>query len=127
MSKASCFILRMASQLWLIPPPRTLAERFGDDFFHALPERPGVYFFCGHEAGVLYVGKAKNLRKRLSSYRVANPERFSRRQIRLLNLTVRIEFDICKTEESACHREEELICVLAPKFNRVGKVWPKPL
>lgn len=113
----------MASQLWLFPPPRTLAERFGEEFFRELPERPGVYFFCGHEAGVLYVGKAKNLRKRLSSYRVANPERFPRRMIRLLNLTVRIEFDVCVTEASACHREEAMICALSPKFNRAGKVW----
>jgi excinuclease ABC subunit C len=117
----------MASQLWLFPPPRTLAERFGDDFFRALPERPGVYFFCGHEAGVLYVGKARNLRKRLGSYRVANPERLGRRMIRLLNLTVRIEFDICPTETSAIHREEELIAALLPKFNRAGKVWPREL
>jgi excinuclease UvrABC nuclease subunit len=115
----------MASQLWLIPPPRTLAERFGDDFFRALPERPGVYLFCGQEAGVLYVGKAKNLRKRLGSYRVANPERFSRRMIRLINLTLRIEFDICPTEASATHREAELICALAPQFNRAGKAWPR--
>lgn len=125
--EVSCNARMAASQLWLFPPPRTLAERLGDDFFRALPESPGVYFFCGPESGVLYVGKAKNLRKRLASYRVANPERFPRRMIRLLNLTVRIEFDVCRTEACAVHREEELICVLAPKFNRAGKVWPRKL
>ncbi|MBI3851161.1 MAG: nucleotide excision repair endonuclease [Verrucomicrobia bacterium] len=113
-----------AHQLWLFPPPRPLVERFGDDFFHRLPTSPGVYFFCGAEAGVLYVGKAKNLRKRLASYRVANPERLSRRIMRLLHQVARIEFDVCASEEVARHREEQLICVLAPKFNRVGKIWP---
>src|SRR5438876_11547485 len=112
-----------ATQLWLFPPPRPLVERLGEDFFRELPERPGVYFFCGHESGVLYVGKAKNLRKRLASYRVANPERFPRRIIRLLHKVARIEFDVCASEEVARHREELLICVLAPKFNRAGKVW----
>jgi len=118
----------MASgQLWLFPPPRTLVERFGENFFRTLPTQPGVYFFCGADAGVLYVGKAKNLRKRISSYRVANPERLSRRVIRLLNQVVRIEYDVCVDESSAQHREELLICVLSPKFNRAGKVWPRKL
>jgi excinuclease UvrABC nuclease subunit len=58
----------MASgQLWLFDPPKPLVERFRDDFFRALPSRPGVYFMCGETEGVLYVGKARNLRKRLSS------------------------------------------------------------
>lgn len=116
-----------AGQLWLFPPPRTLVERFGENFFRQLPEQPGVYFFCGASEGVLYVGKAKNLRKRLSSYRVANPERLRRRHLRLLNQTARIEYDVCADERSASQREELLICVLSPKFNRAGKVWPRKL
>ena len=80
---------------------------------------------CGEEHGVLYVGRAKNLRKRLSSYRVANPERMPRRIIRLLHCVTRIEFDVCPDEASALQREESLICVLSPRFNRAGKVWPR--
>ena len=79
----------------------------------------------GANEGVLYVGKARNLRKRLSSYRVANPERLPRRIIRLLHRVTRIEFDICPTEEAARYREELLICVLNPRFNGAGKVWPR--
>lgn len=111
-----------AGQLWLFPPPRPLVERLGTDFFRALPERPGVYLMCGAEAGVLYVGSAKNLRKRLASYRVANPERLSRRLIRLLHRVRRIEFDECADESAARAREESLICVLTPPFNRAGRV-----
>jgi len=80
---------------------------------------------CGATEGVLYVGKARNLRERLSNYRVANPERLPRRIIRLLHRVTRIEFDICPTEEAARNREELLICVLNPRFNRAGKVWPR--
>src|SRR5437762_9193635 len=116
----------MASgQLWLFPPPRPLDERFGAGFFRQIPTRPGVYYFCGRNEGVLYVGRAKNLRKRLSSYRVANPERFPRRIIRLLHRVTRIEYDECADELAAQRREEMLICVLAPPFNRAGKVFAK--
>ena len=114
-----------AGQLWLFPPPRPLVERLGEDFFRQLPPRPGVYLMCGPGCGVLYVGRAKNLRRRISSYRVANPERQPRRVIRLLQAVTRIEFDECPDEAAAQRREEALICVLAPRFNRAGKVWPK--
>ena len=114
-----------AGQLWLFDPPKPLVERFGDEFFSALPTGPGVYLMCGETEGVLYVGKARNLRKRLGSYRVANPERLPRRTIRLLHQVRRIEWDECPSEEAAGHREELLICVLAPKFNAAGKVWER--
>jgi len=114
-----------AGQLWLFDPPKPLVERLGEDFFRALPPRPGVYLMCGATEGVLYVGKARNLRKRLGNYRVANPERLPRRIIRLLHRVTRIEWDECPTEEAAGHREELLICVLTPKFNAAGKVWPR--
>ncbi len=114
-----------AGQLWLFDPPKPLVERFGEDFFRTLPEVPAVYLMCGATEGVLYVGKARNLRKRLSSYRVANSERLPRRIIRLLHQVRRIEWDQCRTEEAARHREELLICVLTPRFNAAGKVWPR--
>lgn len=114
-----------AGQLWLFAPPKPLVERFGGDFFRVLPSAPGVYLFCGDTEGVLYVGKARNLRRRLSSYRVANPERLPRRTVRLLHCVTRIEFDVCPTIEVATEREALLICVLAPKYNRAGKVWER--
>ncbi len=113
-----------AGQLWLLPPPRPLVDRLGEDFFRQLPDRPGVYLLCGPQEGVLYVGKAKSLRRRLGNYRVANPERMSRRIIRLLYQVTRIEWDECPSEAAARHREELLIVTLHPKFNAAGKVWP---
>lgn len=114
--------LMSAGQLWLFDPPKPLVERLGEDFFATLPARPGVYLMCAANEGVLYVGKARNLRKRLASYRVANPERLPRRTIRLLHQVRRIEWDECPSEQAAADREEMLICVLAPKFNAAGKV-----
>src|SRR5437899_7103337 len=113
------------SQMLLIPDPRPLVEQLGAKFFQAAPETPGVYLMRDAADSVVYVGKARNLRKRLGSYRVANPERFPRRVIRLLHQVRRIEWDECPTEEAARHREELLICVLTPKFNAAGKVWER--
>ena len=72
---------------------------------------------------VLYVGKAKNLRKRLGNYRVANPERMPRRHLRLLRAVERIELERCSDERSALARESELLRLLRPRFNRAG-TWP---
>ena len=58
------------NQTLLIPDPRPLVERLGRDFFRQLPERPGVYLMKDAGEVSLYVGKAKNLRKRLGSYRM---------------------------------------------------------
>ena len=72
---------------------------------------------------VLYVGKAKNLRRRLGSYRVANADRVPRRHLRLLRAVARIELDPCRTESAALALEAQLLRKLKPKFNRAG-VWP---
>ncbi|MBK9140033.1 MAG: GIY-YIG nuclease family protein [Verrucomicrobia bacterium] len=107
-------------QLTLLPPARPLRERFGAEFFRQVPERPGVYLLCGPRDGVLYVGKAKNLRRRLGSYRSANPDRVPRKLRRLLAAVERILWDECPSEEAALARERELLQTLRPRFNTVG-------
>jgi predicted GIY-YIG superfamily endonuclease len=111
------------TQILLFPDPRPLVERLGRDFFRQLPERPGVYLMRDVNNTVLYVGKAKNLRKRLCSYRVANPDRMPRRHLRLLRAVERIELQECADETAALARESELLRALKPKFNRAG-TWP---
>jgi predicted GIY-YIG superfamily endonuclease len=108
------------SQMLLLPDPQPLVERLGREFFQQAPQAPGVYLMRDAADTVLYVGKAKNLRKRLGSYRVANPERLPRRQLRLLRAVVRIELEECPNESSALAREAELLRCLRPRFNRAG-------
>jgi len=55
------------TQMLLFADPQPLVERLGPDFFRRAPERPGVYLMRDAAATVLYVGKAKNLRRRLAS------------------------------------------------------------
>ncbi len=109
----------------LFPDPRPLVERLGVAFFRQAPQCPGVYLMRDVAAAVLYVGKAKNLRRRLGSYRVANPDRMSRRHLRMLRAVARIDLEELPDELSALARESALIRSLKPKFNRAG-TWPAP-
>jgi len=109
----------------MFPDPRPLVERLGAEFFRGAPPRPGVYLMRDAAETVLYVGKAKNLRQRLSSYRVANPDRLRRRHLRLLRAVVRIDFEECRDEAAALAREAELLLALKPRFNRAG-IWVGP-
>src|SRR5437016_11708222 len=112
-------------QLLLFPDPRPLVERFGTDFFRQAPECAGVYLMRDASGKVLYVGKAKNLRKRLGSYRVANPDRLRKRHLKLLRVVSRIDLHECGDEESALTRESQLLRTLRPRFNRAG-TWVGP-
>lgn len=109
----------------LFPDPRPLVERLGTEFFRTAPDCPGVYLMRDATDVVLYVGKAKNLRKRLTHYRVANPDRMPRRHLRMLRAVVRIELRQCSDEATALATEAELLRSLRPRFNRAG-TWVGP-
>lgn len=113
------------TQILLFPDPRPLVERLGRDFFRRLPEGAGVYLMRNASEKVIYVGKAKCLRKRLASYRVANPDRMARRHLRLLRAVQRIELRECPDEAAALAMEAALIRELKPRFNRAG-TWKGP-
>ncbi|MDR3457390.1 MAG: nucleotide excision repair endonuclease [Verrucomicrobiae bacterium] len=113
----------MASgQQFLFAPEKPLVQRLGKKFFRKIPRRAGVYKMHDAQGQIVYVGKARDLRQRLRSYRVANPERLGRRHLRLLQSVTRIEFDFCPNEMAALKHEAKLIRELKPKFNRAG-VW----
>lgn len=80
-----------------------------------LPETPGVYRMIGREEKVLYVGKAKNLRKRVSTYRI--PSRLSTRLARMVAETRAMEFITTHTEAEALLLEANLIKKLRPHYN----------
>ncbi len=112
-------------QQLLFADPRPLEAALGQEFFRQAPVEPGVYLMCDAAGVVVYVGKARNLRQRLASYRIANPERLRPRHLRLLRRVVRIELETCASESAALAREAALIRELRPKFNRAG-VWLGP-
>ena len=110
----------LQGQHLLLPPYRPLSERFGVEFFREMPESPGVYLMCGEDDGVLYVGKARNLRRRLGTHRSTPTDVLPRKQRRLLHSVRRIYWDLCLDEAAAERRERELIRTLQPRFNTVG-------
>ncbi|HEX3987920.1 MAG TPA: nucleotide excision repair endonuclease [Verrucomicrobiae bacterium] len=111
------------SQMLLFPDPRPLVERLGAAFFQQAPVGAGVYVMRDETGSPLYVGKAGNLRRRLCSYRVANPERMPRRHLRMLRAVRKIDLIECADEAAASDKEAELLLAWKPKFNRAG-VWP---
>jgi len=80
------------------------------------PTSPGVYRMLNAANDVLYVGKAKNVRKRLSSYaRVSTP--LPARILRMIAATVSVEIISTTTETEALLLEANLIKQLRPRFN----------
>ena len=79
-----------------------------------LPEKPGVYQFLDSEETILYVGKAKNLKKRVASYFSKNQ---SGKTIFLLNKTSNISHIIVDNESDALLLENNIIKKLQPRYN----------
>ncbi|MGQ0527766.1 MAG: excinuclease ABC subunit UvrC [Alphaproteobacteria bacterium] len=86
-------------------------RRFG----RQLPDTPGVYRMLDERGDVLYVGKAKSLKKRVLSY--LNAPRLPIRLQRMLALTASMEFAHTHTEVEALLLESNLIKKLKPRFN----------
>src|SRR6516165_2805563 len=81
------------------------------------PSRPGVYRMLDGRGDVLYVGKAKNIKKRVAAY--ARPTGLDTRIERMIAATRTIEFVVTRTETEALLLEANLIKRLRPRFNVV--------
>src|SRR3954468_3640719 len=79
------------------------------------PKSPGVYRIIDANGDVLYVGKAKNIRKRIVAY--ARPVAYDSRIERMVAATTSLEFVSTKTETEALLLEANLIKRLRPRFN----------
>ncbi len=79
------------------------------------PSKPGVYRMVDGKGEVLYVGKAKNIKKRVMSY--TRPVGHDNRIVRMISGTVTMEFVTTKTETEALLLEANLIKRLRPRFN----------
>jgi excinuclease ABC subunit C len=81
------------------------------------PSRPGVYRMIDGRGDVLYVGKAKNVKKRVQAY--ARPTGLDTRIERMVAATRTLEFVVTRTETEALLLEANLIKRLRPRFNVV--------
>lgn len=80
-----------------------------------LPNMPGVYRMFSANGDVLYVGKARNLKNRVSNY--ARPTGHNNRITRMIRETVSMEFVVTRTEIEALLLEANLIKRLRPRYN----------
>ncbi|UOA28175.1 excinuclease ABC subunit UvrC [Pseudosulfitobacter sp. DSM 107133] len=97
-------------------------------YLKTIDASPGVYRMLDSESRVLYVGKARNLRARVSSY--ARPTGHSARIARMIDNTASMMFLTTRTETEALLLEQNLIKQLKPKFNvllRDDKSFPNIL
>ena len=90
-----------------------------------LPDKPGSYQFYDREHTIIYVGKAKNLKARVSSYFHAEVDRFKTKV--LVSKIYDISYTVVNTEEDALLLENSLIKKYNPRYNvllKDGKTYP---
>ncbi|MBO7188547.1 MAG: GIY-YIG nuclease family protein, partial [Tidjanibacter sp.] len=82
----------------------------------ALPTTPGVYQFFNSSGEIIYVGKAKNLRRRVSSYFVDRTDHSAKVKV-MVGRIERLEHIDTATEQDALLLENSLIKSLQPRYN----------
>ena len=82
----------------------------------ALPDSPGIYRYYNREGELIYVGKAKSLKKRVSSY-FNKQSQYNRKTEKLVSEINKIEFTITSTEFDALLLENNFIKQNQPKYN----------
>ncbi len=99
---------------------RAFDRKFGVDFLRELPETPAVYLFKDESGEVLYAGKAKNIRRRLSNYRNASRRKAHRKMRELVRVSDSVEVRLQQSEGDALLTENQLIRELRPRYNVEG-------
>jgi predicted GIY-YIG superfamily endonuclease len=95
-------------------------RKFGAEFMESLPCSPGVYLVYDQQDELIYVGKAKNLKRRLSQYRNTTRRKKHRRMHGIVKEAARIEIQCAETHLHACLTEASLIQKHRPRWNIVG-------
>ena len=85
-----------------------------------VPSDPGVYFFRGATGTILYIGKAKCLRKRVRSY-LHKVKRRPNKIKRLIRWTTDVRYQVCRSEQEALFLESRLIQEHQPTYNTAMK------
>lgn len=99
------------------PAPIATGAEIIKDHLKRLPAKPGVYRMLGADGEVLYVGKARSLKARVSQY--AQGRGHTNRIGRMIALTAAMEFVVTATETEALLLEANMIKRLRPRFNVV--------
>lgn len=99
---------------------------FAEDFLRSVPHSPGVYLMLDGKSGILYVGKAKDLFKRLSSYARFSGAEYNKTAVMLAKVA-KVDTILTRTEKEALILEASLIKKHRPRYNvilRDDKSYP---
>ncbi len=99
---------------------RPFDRKFGAELLRELPAQPAVYLFKAADGTILYVGKARNIRRRLASYRSATRRKAHRKMRTLVRNAHSLEVRLQPSERDALLLENELIRRLRPRYNVEG-------
>jgi GIY-YIG catalytic domain len=99
---------------------RDFDRKFGADFLAGVPSAPGIYRLYDAAGALLYVGKARDLRRRLAQYRTTRRARKDRKRRLLVRAAARVVWEVCPSELDASLREIRLIQALRPRQNVAG-------
>lgn len=100
---------------------QSLPPNVPKEHFEKLPYTPGVYYFHDEKGKIIYVGKARNIRSRVSSHFTNNSG--SRQKQNFMRHTHAITYQSCATELMACILESTEIKRYWPSFNYSQKRW----
>ncbi len=112
--------------LWFIDQTTVVARKnlfdrkFGEGFITGVPLCPGVYQLLDADGAVIYVGKAKILRRRLQQYRNARGLKRHAKMRSILASAHALQIIACATDLEALLLENSLIQSLRPRFNVAG-------
>lgn len=92
-------------------------KSFGESALETLPSEPGVYFVYDSSGAIAYIGKARNLRRRLFQYRNAKRIKKHQKMRKIVAEGRRLEWTVCASSLEAELREVELIQAHRPRLN----------
>jgi predicted GIY-YIG superfamily endonuclease len=102
---------------------RAFDKKFGLAFMASVPITAGIYLVFNLSDELIYVGKAKNLRRRLGQYRNAKRRKRHLKMRSIVADAAKIEIESHPTELSACLAEAKIIQELHPKWNVAGAFY----
>jgi len=98
-------------------------KKFGKDFLKTLPTNPGVYKIYDKNTRLIYIGKAKNLRRRLGQYKNAKRIKKHQKMKTIIADAAQIQIEVCPSGLEAEILETRLIQANRPRWNVAGAFY----